>query len=487
MDGVWRPEFNVTTVTATGPLDRRRAEVESGRDEGAGEFVGRPATVMLPMRFDGGDGAWLPLVHGRLAHADRSSGATRYARTWTVIDEAEHRLAVRVDQNALGDVPTVGGLLDAVSAMTGMALPRRPVGDVEALPVMSADRQPGTVGDLLTRLCDRYGLTVERTLEWADGGVVEWWGMRRIDRARRMEFAQPMIRERTASIAAPRPRRLVARAAAPVVESTFGLVPGWSFEHEGQAAAAYGRSTSGDFDATRNVYRLWVLNEDGRAPGKAFNLSDLFDEDRVIPPQPLRFGPALTRDDAGRSRGIVIECSTDDGATWSHHGGSSRVLADRAGVYLDDDVLPADLLNAAMAGQAKLRVTATLRCPFPLEVVGWRGNPFAGPFETREIDFGDACAWRRVAETSRYHPAVRAGEMTADEADDRPSLRAVVARMPVIFRRRRGVGRLTLAGLAPALRIGDRIALAPEVEASIEKITRHVDHDRTEIVAGVRD
>jgi hypothetical protein len=487
VDGVWRPELAVTSVTAAAPLGVRRAEVKSTSDEGADDLVGRPATVILPMRFDGGDGAWLPLVHGRLAHADRSVGAARSARAWTVIDQLEDRLAAWVDHAALREAATVGDLLDAVAALAGMTRPRRPVGDIEALAVVSADRRPGTLTAVLTRLCDRYRLVVERALEWADGEVIERSGMRPLDRGPRVTLPRPDIRECTVNIAAPRPLKLIAQAGAQVVESTFELVRGWSVEHEGEGADAYGRSTSSDFDATLNVYRLWVLNEDGAFAGKAFDLAGLFDEDRAIPPRPLRFGPALTRDEAGRSRGVVIECSTDDGATWSHYGGSSRVLGDRAGVYLDDDVLPTDFLNAAMTGQAKVRVTATLRCPLPLEVVRWRGNPFAGPFETRAVDFGDAHAWRRVAETSRYHAAVRSGAMTADEADDRARLRTAVARMPTIFRRRRGRVSITAAGLVPALRIGDRITSVGDFEASVEKITRHVDRDRAEIVAGAWD
>jgi hypothetical protein len=203
-------------------------------------------------------------------------------------------------------------------------------------------------------------------------------------------------------VAHEQPIRFIAEAAGPVVESTFALVGGWDAADEALADGEYSKSGSSDFEAVANVFRLWVLNEDGAFTaepfdrGPAFDLTTLFDDGRAIEPQPLRFGHALSQDAAGRSVGVVVEMSIDGGASWSRYPGTASVLSDRAGVYLADDALPAGFLAAVRGGVGKIRVTATLRNPLPLQSVRWRGNPFTGAFRTQRLKLGDAFGWRRV-------------------------------------------------------------------------------------------
>jgi hypothetical protein len=262
-----------------------------------------------------------------------------------------------------------------------------------------------------------------------------------------------------------RPVKLVAEAEGQLVESTFELVGGWDPADTSLPDEEYGKSSSSDFDAVAHVFRLWVLNEDGAYSGEPFDRGEPFDltgffkEEEAIDPQPLRFGNPLTQDGAGRRLSVSVEMSTEDGASWSRYPGAVDVLRDRAGVYLDDDALPDGFLAAAEAGTARVRVTGTLRSPLPLRAVRWRGNPFAGSFETRRLAVGDAFRWWRVATSGKHHEALVAGERSAAEADDRAAL---VTWLAQTAERRAaaeagGPVRIEAAGPMVGLRIGDRL------------------------------
>ena len=170
----------------------------------------------------------------------------------------------------------------------------------------------------------------------------------------------------------------------------------------------------------------------------------------------------MTLDDTGQPRAPVVEFSTDDGSTWSQYPGAAVVHAQRAAVYLADDTLPSAFLTAAQNGNAKVRVTASLRNPQPVRAARWQGNAFAGHRPPRVLTVEDAFAFRRVGSGSIYHAQVQSGALDADEADDSRALETwLVRRMREAERRGfaslEGRGRLDLAGAWPWVRVGDRI------------------------------
>jgi hypothetical protein len=271
---------------------------------------------------------------------------------------------------------------------------------------------------------------------------------------------------RRAAAAAPTPvaRAWIARAGGAQVESTFPLVPGWDPALEGESDAAYERGSAA-FATYVNAYRLWALNEDGRFTGPPFSrgpahdLAALFGEP-FVRSRTLRFGSCLTLDDGGARRQPIVEVSLDSGATWSTFAGAAVVQMDRAAVYLDDVVLPPAFLAAAKANAARVRVTATLRSPNPLETLRWQGNPFRGVGEPRVFELGDAFEVRRVSTGSIHHAAVRSGSLVADEIDQLRKMDAWLMHRQERERlagdeARRGT--LELAGLWPLVRAGDRL------------------------------
>jgi hypothetical protein len=218
----------------------------------------------------------------------------------------------------------------------------------------------------------------------------------------------------------------IARAGGKLVESTFNLVHGWDAALEGQADEVYSRGHD-SFTQYANVYRHWVLNEDGRftaAPfsqGAAFDLGAFF-EDAPMSPQPRKFLSCLTLDDANRRRAVLVQMSLDSGATWSNYSGGVSVRADRCAIYLDDATLPAAFLAAAKANTAAIRVTATIQSPKPLDVLRWRGNPFAGTLPPQVLDVCDTFASARVDEQSIHAAGLAAGSLSALQSDPRDAM-----------------------------------------------------------------
>ncbi|HEX7009115.1 MAG TPA: hypothetical protein VF184_03980, partial [Phycisphaeraceae bacterium] len=333
-----------------------------------------------------------------------------------------------------------------------------------------------SAGQVLRALLEPYGLLIVRDL-WREGlTLLERRHVRPAGRgrpvwARWAQQGQPMSdAERVeAELPVEAAQMWVARGAGKVVESTFELVGGWDPMLEGQADEQYGRATSSDFATYANAYRRWVLNEDGAFTGPpynrgaAFDLNAFFDQTNIRS-QPLRFLDCLTLDDAASPRLPVVEVSTDSGLSWSQYPGKAAVLEHRAGVYLDDDTLPAAFLAAAKNGTAKVRVTASLRSPEPIEARRWRGNAFAGTQPARVFELGEAFAWRQVGAASIHAEAVQAGALEADQVDQRHALNVwLVNRLRQEDERqtaRSARGRITLSGAWALLRAGDRLMQA---------------------------
>ena len=115
-------------------------------------------------------------------------------------------------------------------------------------------------------------------------------------------------------------------------ESTFELHKGWDTDKESYRYRDFIRSESFDWPEKADVFRKWVLNESGFYRDEPYELeeydfSDIASEDFILL-QARRFEPCLSLSDAGRSMGIVVEISYDDGSTWRRYGGAVRFAAD---------------------------------------------------------------------------------------------------------------------------------------------------------------
>jgi len=428
VDGAPRTDLTVVELTLDGPLDRRRATLRAtSRDRTP---IGAAVTILQPVALTGGVTRLLPLLDGRIVRQRRDLSGEAASRALEAECHWSRTLAQPLSADTLGsDVGTFDAAAHAIDAAAGLGLmlpsDPTPLGDLP---------QGGTVGAVLARLLDGRGAVVRRELRWRSGRVEEARRIQPAGAARPVRLPMPALANPAGAVAALRdvrvgvgPIKLIARAAGPVVESTFLLQPGWDATRQDHPDAEYARATSGDFDAVVHVFRRWVLNEDGAFAGEPFDLAGLFETDAPIEPWPLRFGDCLTLDAQGQRRRVILETSTDGGASWRHHPGPWSRLDDRAGVYLEDEPLAAAWLAAVRQGTARVRVTATLRRPEPLTAIRWVGNPFRGPHAERRIALGERFVWRWVDAGSRFASAIAAGEREAATVDERPAMRRWLA------------------------------------------------------------
>ena len=471
IDGSLVPQLQVVQFTATLVHDASQARlawVAAGSSEPPIPR-GQRVTVLVPHMLHDGEVRWQVLLSGELHAAETERAAGKDRRQYAVVDQLVSILDAPADSLSdwLGESPTARELLERValwvSGQVVFACDTAPLDE----PIPASSFRDETTGSVLGRVLSAAGLRLQQSID-LDG-----------DQARRTLTVLPERSGRRIALPWPDgngvggavvsidaeagqqpPRRWIARGDRPVVEDTLELVHGWDPALAGEADDTYGRLTSADFSRYGSVYRAWVLNEDGAFTGPPFNQGPAFDVGALFDSSassinPLRFGDCLTRDAAGRPIPPVIESSTDSGATWSVYPGRAEVMTDRAGMLLTDDTLPASTLAAAQAGTLRVRVTASLTGPDPIEAQRWDGNPFAGPGPSRLLRWGGRFAWRRVAPGSLHADAIDAQQLTADTADDRVALRAAlqeqVARSPGPAIR----ATVELAGAWTALRVGD--------------------------------
>ncbi|MEE9212268.1 MAG: hypothetical protein V3U29_06405 [Phycisphaeraceae bacterium] len=394
--------------------------------------------------------------------------ANRSEQLWPIGSDSVYVLQAR------GQPWTVGTALATLSAFAGLELtlsllPR----DLQSAPLLAPVDLTQSVIAALEQLLGPYGLIIQRDLLRHAGTITERRAVRPGNLGRTVHLAWATDNRalgQVLKIDADRPAEAaqpwIARADGWLVESTFELKRGWDPALEGEPDETYSRSNNPDFSTYANVFRLWVLNEDGHftdAPynqGPAFDLASLFGGPPLAP-QPLRFLPGLTLDDAGARRSVIVEMSEDSGQTWLIYPGPVKLLTKRAAVYLDNTTLPDSFLTAAKAGTAVIRVTASLQSPIPIEVLHWRGNPFAGTLSAKLFDVGDAFGFRRIAPQSIHYNAVQVGDLIALTSDQTNQLNDwLLARMhreDRAPRERTGQATLELVGAWPVMRVGDRL------------------------------
>lgn len=535
IDGIPEPRLVVREHRVQGPLDRRQATLAVAAADSrpaqsalmARWLNTQQATLAVPIRLVDDQVRWSVLVNGRLETTDTQDSARSQQRLLTLVDQWDTELdktigsvwwqteegllfddsrpaVMRVGDRAnrsdqvwsigdqrvyvfqdQGQAWTTGTALAAVNALAGLRLSLR------LLPVATRDAALQRAVDLsapldrvLTQLLQPHGLVIERDLAWEGGVVTQRRAVRPVVNGRRARLSWAgdgrrlgEVRRVRSQHPTPAAQQWAAQADGWVVESTFELVHGWDTSLVGQPDAVYSKADHEDFATFANVYRLWVLNEDGRftgAPfhqGAAFDLTAFFNDGLepaarhgTIRPRPLRFEDGLTLDATGTRRGVTVEISTDGGSNWSTYPGVVVVRDDRAGVYLDDATLPLAFLAAAKSGDAMVRVTASLRSPIPVRVRRWAGNPFAGSEPPRRFDLGGAFRFQRVGAQSIHFDEVNSGQTQAVQADETGAMTHwLIQRMERESRSQHvttgtpGRAELLLAGAWPMLRVGDRL------------------------------
>jgi len=343
VDGHPRPEFDVREVVATGPLGTRVATIMMRRDapmSAADErarvdrLVGASVQVLQPITLDGGEPRLHPVMRGRFDRVEQRFDGDDDRFTLHAVCDWSAALARMIEPGAIdrsrSAAWTVGSLLRHASRLGGLGL------DVESLTAEAAgviddtdDIRHDTFAALVESLCRDHHLLIDNAARWEGHAVRVSHRVITAGSARPLRLslsdtgvARQAVESIRRGIDTAQATKLVAHARGAVVESTFDLIGAWDPARESHADDAYGKSTSEDFDTVANVFRHWALNEDGAytaAPfnrGVPFDLSSLFDDGRVVAPQPLRFERMLTMDDAGRRMGVVVQASVDGGDTW---------------------------------------------------------------------------------------------------------------------------------------------------------------------------
>ena len=520
IDGSPEPRLRVSAYEADGPLDSRRAELYVD-DEMISPSVIRhwlraDCVLALPVPMIDGEVRWPVLVSGALKRTDSDEAATRHDIGFVLVGSWEAALSLpqgdiwwindsgvieskdvgilnvgekanrsTIRHNMSGDliylieagtglIWTVSDALETISATCGLDLQLhgipRDVMDAELAQSVDLSKP---LSDVLSRILKPYDLVVTREASRSGGSIVEVRSIRPVSQGRRIRvvWADDQNTPGDAlSIFSDHPtraaRQWMGRADGWIVESTFDMVRAWDPALEGQANDEYDKNLSSNFPLYADVYRRWVLNEDGYYSQPPYNRGPSYDLNAFfgvtgIATQTLPFEDNLTYTSEGNRLEPVVEISINGGTDWIITTMPFDVLSDRAGVYLDPTSLPSDFLLAAKIGLARVRVTAALTCPLPVVMSRWQGNAFTPPLPDKQIDVSDRFFFRRVDPQSIHYTGVTAGSLTADVVDHtRDMFRWLVEAMTRHDRsgdRLEGEAKLKLAGLWPLLRPGDRL------------------------------
>jgi len=251
-------------------------------------------------------------------------------------------------------------------------------------------------------------------------------------------------------------------------EGTFELVKAWDHSKATGEASLYSPSTNPDFYEVRNVFRKWCLNEAGDYSGEPFNRGDAYDLGRLFDGEqyvrkPRRFHKCLSCDEQGRSLGFYLEVSCDAGASFTQFGGRFDVLTDECGIWLSDDGLDSDIMTAAMAGNLRFRITATIVSDSRLTFSMADGAVGSTIVVVDHLLFNsDRFRYRKVSGLSKFFGQSVNSLGNADEADDINAL-AELVRYKVIGESLELVkGKVQTATARMEIRPGDTLTSTPE-------------------------
>ena len=313
------------------------------------------------------------------------------------------------------------------------------VGDVEQLEGVFESRLLGELDvngmsllDALEKCCEQTDVRFRFEPCQADGGPAERIVFYRPGAGRRVELNHQRAGERL-SIGRtnicrvegsrgfyPVTHRYIGMGDWKVYEATFDLVNAWDASLEGAPQSDYSPSTNPDFDAVRDVYRKWCLNEAGDYAGAPFDFGSIFERASYLQRR-RTFGKALSTDSEGDSLGYYLEVSYNDGATWQEYADSFDVLDDECGVRLADDELSADVWTAIGAGTLKFRITASVASDERLTVAVADG-PVNSAAEVVDhvLDLSGRFEFAKVSGKSIFHNSA------SSEVDDSEALHGYV-------------------------------------------------------------
>lgn len=222
----------------------------------------------------------------------------------------------------------------------------------------------------------------------------------------------------------PSNRGVVALGATKLYEATFELARGWDASRQTDRWRDSTASGSDNWLVRKDVFRQWVLNEDGRydqAPWllPAYDLASISAEDFTCR-RPRRFMPCLSTGADGASVGIVVEYYLP-GQPWQRWTGPMQVASDQCAIYLGGDALPADFFQAAKAGTLMVRVTGTVESDQRLATT-IKGDP---SLPQQMIDARHVARWRKVHASSVLGAASLGQPL---EIDDSAALAAMARR-----------------------------------------------------------
>ncbi|MFH1716953.1 MAG: hypothetical protein ABIF19_06350, partial [Planctomycetota bacterium] len=210
-----------------------------------------------------------------------------------------------------------------------------------------------------------------------------------------------------------------------VYEATFRLVKAWDGGLEDTDYDKFSASANPDFYQVKDVYRKWCLNEDGRysdAPynqGSAFDFAKVFQSGNFVQRR-RRFHPALTTDKLGRSLGYFLQVSFDDnGHSWWQYLYAFNILLDECGIWLSSDQLDTAIWFAALRGNLRFRITASVISDERLAAVVADGpvNSTA-PVVDHVITLPRRFKFRKVSDQSIFAAATDETLGIADQVDD---------------------------------------------------------------------
>ena len=500
------PALALREIRTSGPLTLTQCRLQATDSDTAEKYVGRRAHLAVPRALSDGSSRWELLAVGRLADPTTTIREGREIRLLELREAWSDRLLRPADlvlqQDSSGVPQTVGAGRLGVGAAANRSPATFDVGGqavhllqpggepwnlAQALATINAfyrlelnlQTLPSTLGEqpldrnvplddrlgqTLAQLLQEHGLIVRRRWHRQAAQLVDRRSVQPHEHGRRIAWpADPRGRvlRWDRSHTSPLARPWIVRGQRPVVESTFELRPGWDPALADQPDDTYDASLSPDFSRYANVFRRWVLNEDGALDDEPrFDLDALFDQ-TGLPLRPIPLGDNLTLDDAGQPLAPVAQISLDNGQTWSRLTADWRLLDGRAGLKFTGDRLADHVLAAARAQTLRVRITATLTSPEPRTARRWQGNPFAAVGPAVVLDRAESFRFQKLMPGSLHHADVTAGRLQARQHDD-----TLAMDLYLIGRLQRSAKTdtaqdnpvsLKLSGSRPELRVGDRV------------------------------
>ncbi|MEM9251004.1 MAG: hypothetical protein AAGB29_01525 [Planctomycetota bacterium] len=472
VDGVPQPRLEVVSIERLGRAGRTQAVLnDTGTTQAQGEeWANRWVEVVLYPRLAGDHTRELTLISGQVQSRVCNEAPSKYGVELALTDDWSERLSITarhlwsIDRNGtlvetktadlnVGSlanrstqavtidgvatfVPTTEGVTWSIeNAIRYLAVIHRFEVDLTGViettlgePLVERIRLGTTLEDQLTRVLKPYDLWARPTNsgEWSNQTSI---AIHSTARARRLELSDPtgsawpqsvMSIER--STRAKRSQQWIAHTDGQVREGTFRLIPDWDQSLESAADTEFDRAQSSDFATYANVFRKWVLNEDGSTPGETFDLTGFFGT--PVNPQTVPFTDCVTLDDTLSPRTPIVEYSIDNGVTWIEFPSGTETLDDQGGAYVSMTTLPDGLVAAGKSQSLLVRVTASLVSPIPEDAVRWVGNPFFGIDEPEVFDLRSLYRSRIVDASSIHRSRIDSGELRAGEQQAAPNLNA---------------------------------------------------------------